>query len=714
MRRVRIGIDVGGTFTHAVCIDAETLKIISKVKVPTTHTAKEGVAKGVILVLKEVLKNSGITPEEVVFIAHSTTQATNALLEGDLEKVGIVGMGKGIEGIRTKSETNIGELKLENSVIPTSFIFLNTDSLKEEEIENAIRDLISKDCKVIVAAEAFSVEDPTNELKVMEIARRYNIPATDTSSISQLYGLKTRTKTAVINASILPKMFEVANMVEKSVNDAKINSPLMIMRSDGGVMSIEEMRKKPILTLLSGPAAGVASALMYVKVSEGIFLEVGGTSTDISIIHQGKPVVKSAKIGGHNLYLKTLDVRTVGVAGGSLVRLRNNKIIDVGPRSAHIAGLPYSVFSAKEEIVKNPHLINFSPKPKDPSDYVAIKTEDGKIFALTMTCAANVLGYVRREDYACGNSESAKFAFKVLAERIGKTVEEVAEEVLSAGISKIISVVKELIKEYRLSKDDITLVGGGGGVAAVVPYLSKKMGIPYKIAPDQEVISAIGVGLALIRDVQEKSIINPGEQDIIKIRREMEERLIKQGAAPETVQVDIEVDAKKNIVRATATGSLEMRVQDLIRKEKPLEELRKIVADSLKCTEENIKLVGETDYLKVFSWEIEKKILGILKKRIKKVKIIDIEGIIRFTKENAEIFQTTKEKLEEDLKNIFSSFSHYGDAGIVLPDIFLIFSNKILDLSKLATKQQIISLAVLETKKLEDRERILILIGLKN
>lgn len=181
------------------------------------------------------------------------------------------------------------------------------------------------------------------------------------SDISKLYGLTSRTRTAAINASILPKMMNTANCTESAVRGAGIKVPLMIMRGDGGVMDIAEMKKRPVLTMLSGPAASVVGALMYLRASNGIYFEVGGTSTNIGVIKNGRPAVEYSIVGGHRTYVNSLDVTVLGVAGGSMVRAADHKLVDVGPRSAHIGGMDYAVYTDLDKI-EEPELEFFSPK----------------------------------------------------------------------------------------------------------------------------------------------------------------------------------------------------------------------------------------------------------------------------------------------------------------------------------------------------------------
>ena len=111
-RAYRIGIDVGGTFTKAVLIDNATHEVVGRFSVLTTHSDPRGVAKGVVEVFRNVLEQSGVDPREVIFLAHSTTQATNALLEGDVASVGVIGMSTRVESLLAKSQSAMKPIEL--------------------------------------------------------------------------------------------------------------------------------------------------------------------------------------------------------------------------------------------------------------------------------------------------------------------------------------------------------------------------------------------------------------------------------------------------------------------------------------------------------------------------------------------------------------------------------------------------------------------------
>lgn len=161
--------------------------------------------------------------EDVVFIAHGTTQATNALLEGDVADIGIVGMGNGIGVGKIKADTDVGDIPLEDGkAIHTVYGFLNTaQGVNAQEALKLLESLKNQGAQVAVASEVFSVDHPENEQAVAKIAEESGMIVTATHELTKLYGLKARTKTAVINASILPKMMQTAAMTEQAVRDAK-------------------------------------------------------------------------------------------------------------------------------------------------------------------------------------------------------------------------------------------------------------------------------------------------------------------------------------------------------------------------------------------------------------------------------------------------------------------------------------------------------------
>ena len=709
--KYRIGIDVGGTFTDAVVIDESTYDVVAMEKIPTTHKSENGVADGIVQVLTNVLKKNNIDPKDVVFIAHGTTQATNALLEGDVVKVGVLGIGSGVEGLKTKADTNMGVMPLAGSkTLPSvsTYVDLKGADISLEEAAAAYEKLIGENAKAIVAAEAFSVDRPDNENKVLEYCSSRGTPSTATSEISKLYGLKVRTRTAVVNASIMPKMLDAANMTENSIKKAGITTPLMIMRCDGGVMTIDEMRKRPILTILSGPAAGVAGALMYERLSDGLFFEVGGTSTDISCVKDGRVMLKYAQVGGHLTYLTSLDVRTVGIGGGSMVQLVNGKAVDIGPRSVHIAGLDYEVYSDPDDIA-DPVLKTIRPVCDD-ADYAYVECSNGKRFALSMAGAANIAGYVKEGDYAFGSIEAARRAWKPLAESMGLSVEECARKVMSFAAVKNGEVAKALMRDYHVDPETVVFVGGGGGAAVVVPHLAETLGAKCRIAKNAPVISTIGVALAMVRDVLERSIINPTDEDIKAVRKESEARAIRNGAAPETIEIEIEVDRAKNIVRATAIGATELRSKNVTKSKLDVDALKEICAEDIGVDAASVQNVSDNGIFYVMQSAVEKKSLfGLLKKKTTALRLIDDEGVIRLKRKHAWVYEANQDNWETSLRKVAENNSKINDGGTQLPYLYVVYGKRIISLANLATVDSMISIAQVELENMDSNDKLMII-----
>ncbi|NQX48033.1 hydantoinase/oxoprolinase family protein [Paenibacillus tritici] len=672
-KMVRMGIDVGGTHTKAVAIDNATHEIIGKSSVKTTHDHATGVAAGVVKCFMNCLEENNIRPEDVVFVAHSTTQATNALIEGDIAQVGIIGLAKGgLEGWLAKRQTKLQNIDLGNSKeIKIYNGFLNVKKMSEASVLAVIDELKRQGAQVIVPSMAFGVDNGRPEELVYIEAEKQGMPTTMASDITKLYGLTRRTRTAAINASILPKMLDTANSTERSVREAGVHVPLMIMRGDGGVMEISEMKKRPVLTMLSGPAASVMGSLMYLRASNGVYFEVGGTTTNIGVIKNGRPAIDYSIVGGHPTYVNSLDVRVLGVAGGSMIRANKSGVVDVGPRSAHIGGLDYSVFTDPEKI-KGAQVEFFSPKPGDPADYVAIRLENGERVTITNSCAANVLGLVKPEHFSYGNVEAARRAMQALADYCGTTAEDIAKQIMEKAYAKIEPIILALAEKYKLEKDQISLVGVGGGAASLIVYFSEKMGLKYSIPENAEVISSIGVALSMVRDVVERIIPSPSKEVIAALKMEAMNKAIQSGATPESIEIHIDIDPQTSKVTAIATGSTEVKTTELL-KECTEEELQELAAQDMRIPVERTVLLEKTRYVYIFGEKMDK--AG----EAGAVRILDTKGFIKVQRGRAMAFKTTAGDYLNAVRKLWEAMAVYQTELIARPDFYLCIGARVMD-----------------------------------
>ena len=682
-RRIRIGIDVGGTFTKAVAINITNGEILSSSTVPTTHTAERGVSTGIVTALSNLLKESNIQLSEIEIIAHSTTQAINALLESDTSKVGILAMGVGPERKEVIKRTNLDDAKInfEND-IKTSHRFLDTSHLiTDSEVSSSVQELKDDGAKVIVATEAFGVDDPANEKFVMQHATKLDLPATGSHEISGIYGLEIRTLTAAINASILPKTIQVGKFVEEAIRETGVTAPLMIMKGDGGVTNMDTFRTKPVLTVLSGPAASVAGALLYLKVANGIFVEVGGTSTNICIIKNGKPEIRYVTIKTHPTCIRSMDVRVLGVAGGSMVRVESNNVVAVGPRSAHIAGMKYSCFADTDELSSG-EIIFVKPKKSDVHEYVAIKCKN-ETFAITNTCAANSLGMIEEGDYSFANQESAKLALNILGKKLNKTGNEVALSILQNASFDITKEISKIIKDFKLDSSKVKLIGGGGGASVLVPFVAKQLNLSYAKADYAEVISSIGVASSMMQEQLEETVVDPNPEQISSLQKKIHDLMVEKGSTPESISVDTVYIPEKATLRVTAIGNVELDNSLNSKNVFSEDEAMERACEISDIPKDQMSTAFKTEHYFAFAGNVTTKKL-ILKKKLQPVIVIDKYGREKLSLKNGLIITGEKNEIVKKLDK------HLSSKGDISPQAYLLNELKLIDFSGLTSKSHIL------------------------
>jgi N-methylhydantoinase A/oxoprolinase/acetone carboxylase beta subunit len=678
--------------------------MVASVKVPTTHDHPDGVAAGIVAGLERLLGEHAIAPESIAFIAHSTTQATNALLEGDVAKVGVVALGGGV----ARAFARFAPFALAEGVrfAPAWFDERNPqllDALRSAGVES------------VAVTAAFAVDRPQREGALVEAARAAGFAATSGAEVSTQYGLRARTRTAALNAAILPRMLRTSRVTARAVSDARIPAPLMIMRSDGGVMDVAEVERRPILTMLSGPAAGIAGALFHENVTDGIFIEVGGTSADCSVIRRGQPQMRPARIGGHRTLLRTLDVRTIAVAGGSLARITMERVqagpraalgrvVDIGPRSAHIAGYRYAAFTDRALVA--------TARADITSGFAALIAADGTRIAITPTCAANALGVVPDGAFARGDAEAARLACERVGEALGMSAEDLARAILDRATERLRATLDELIGDYGLERANVVLVGGGGGAAAIVPYAAERLGFAHRIARDAEVISPLGVALALVRDVVDRTIIDPTPADLARIRREAIDAAVASGAAPDRVEVVVEVDTARNRVRATASGAtalVEGAQQAIV-----VDEAAQLAAAAMHLrtgtragrTGPNGGPAGGADSVHVVA---RTSALAVIASATESA-VVDARGVVRLVLPGAFAYATRAGDVDDVLARVVDAHTAFGDVGRALPDVFLLRGSRIGEFAGMAEAAQIAGLVADELAGVDGAETVVLVV----
>jgi hypothetical protein len=332
--------------------------------------------------------------------------------------------------------------------------------------------------------------------------------------------------------------------------------------------------------------------------------------------------------------------------------------------------------------------------------------KNGKRAAITNSCAANLLHLVDEGLMPDARWESANKALGTLGAVLDMSAEEAAAAILTKASDKLVPVVNDLIAEYKLDQDQSSLVGCGGGAGALIPFTARRMNIRYQIPDNADVISSIGVALAMVRDVVERVLPNPSEEDIAKIRREAVESAIRLGAEPSGIEVVIEIDSVKQRVRATAIGATELKTESLM-KDCTEDEARKIAAESMNLPEESLNLAGQTEGMYVYMAElIEKKRFGSSTRY--PVRIIDRKGFIKLQHSNSFYTEITVSDMDNAIVPLWEKHTTYRSDVSMPPDLFLVVGSHIIEISNIVYRDQISSIAHAQLAGFSGGENVLV------
>lgn len=471
--QIEIGVDIGGTFTDVVC--RQVGKPLRLMKVPSTRSDP---GSAVLKAVARMREEWDLDPASIAAFMHGTTVATNAILEHKGARLGIVttqGFRDVIE-IGRQLRRNLYALEIE----PETAGFLAPGRYRREVTERisatgeiitpldeaavlaAAKDLVDQGVNAIAVVFLFSFVNPAHETRARDIisAAYPDVAISLSHEVDPCFREYERTVATAFDAYVKPTVERYLENLESGLAQAGVPASLQVMQSRGGLTASPIARQRPVRLFLSGPAAGVVGG-QVVGASAGlsnlITIDIGGTSADIALIADGRPMLRSeGLIGQHALRIAMVDVNTIGSGGGSIAWIDAGGALKVGPESA-----------------------GSEPGP-------ACYDRGGK--RPTVTDASVVLGYLSPDKFAGGAmSLSAPLAAEAItsqvAEPLGLSVDEGALGIHRVVNAQMAEGIRLVSVRQGIDPRDFALVplGGGGGMHATP--LARDLGIDTVLVP---------------------------------------------------------------------------------------------------------------------------------------------------------------------------------------------------------------------------------------
>ncbi|MFP6778040.1 MAG: hydantoinase/oxoprolinase family protein [Alphaproteobacteria bacterium] len=539
----RLGVDVGGTFTDLLLIDEGSGETY-RAKVPSTP---EDSSIGVLNGIEKVCGTANVNPGEITHVMHGTTVATNTILEGKGARVGLV-----------TTEGHRQVLQIARSFVPgilagwiiwpkpeplapleaTIEAIERRDArgglvkaLEEDDLRGKLEGLKKRGIQALTVSLINAYANGETEARIREIAEEImpDIPVSISSEVlPEMYEYE-RAITTVANSYVAPVVRDYLANLANEMKKREVVGHLHILRSDGGLSSVEASRNSPVNVLMSGPAGGVAGALWIAKQSgfkDLLTLDMGGTSTDVALIQNGIPRKRrETTVGDITVRASSLDVRTVGAGGGSIAHVPElTKALRVGPESAGA----------------NPGPAAYGRGGDKPS----------------VTDANVVLGYLPPQ-LIDGEMQldvaAAKTAVQTIADALNLDLMTAAAGMIDIVNENIFGALRLVSVEQGFDPRDFALIAFGGAGPLHANALGKLMGAwPVIIPPSPGVLCAYGDATTRVTDEASRSVVRQfseiTKESVGEILNELEARahteLDAEGVPRAEQSVSYEVDLR--------------------------------------------------------------------------------------------------------------------------------------------------------------------------
>ena len=357
-----LGIDTGGTYTDAA-LYSETRGVVARAKALTT---RHDLAVGISGAVEAVLEEAKVPVSAIGLVSLSTTLATNALVEGQGGRAGLVMIGFGPDDLKRDG--------LADALGNDPVLFLpgghnvhgNETPLDMTALDEALPAL-SQTVSSFAIAGYFAVRNPAHEQRVRERIRAVShLPVTCSHELSSKLGGPRRALTTLLNARLVSMIDRLIGSCEDYLTRRGIHVPMMVVRGDGALISAAEARLRPIETILSGPAASLVGARHLTGLENAVVSDIGGTTTDVAVLDNGRPKLdaEGAVVGGYRTMVEAVAMRTFGLGGDSEVRVNDRGLtakIDLGPRRFMPLSLasqlhPDAIVPVLERQLRAPHM----------------------------------------------------------------------------------------------------------------------------------------------------------------------------------------------------------------------------------------------------------------------------------------------------------------------------------------------------------------------